>query len=102
MTAPCSRRRATAGESCAAGAGSLVFEPRRVGRPLAQILSLIEASTPSIGPSGRPARQRASDKAAAASTGPGSIGKNALIAAWAPIRARQSRATSTGENSPRR
>ena len=46
---------------------SLVREPRRVGRPLAQILSLIVAGTPSTAPSGAPRRQRASDCAAAAS-----------------------------------
>ncbi len=102
MTAPCSRRRATAGESAGAGVASLVFEPRRVGRPLTQILSLIEAGTPSSGPSGVPCRQRASDKAAAASTPSGSTATKALTAALPSMRARQSRATSTGDSSPRR
>ncbi len=101
ITAPCSRRRAVAGESASAGLGSLVLEPRRVGRPLAQILSLIEAGTPSIAPSGAAARQRASDCLAAASTGSGSIGIKALNAACRSIRARTSCATSTGDSAPR-
>src|SRR5665647_3175655 len=87
ITAPCSRKRAVAGESASAGLASLVLEPRRVGRPLAQILSLIEAGTPSMAPSGAAARQRASDSLAAASTGSGSIGKNAFSPAFRSIRA---------------
>ena len=102
MTAPCSRRRATAGESACAGAGSVVVEPRRVGSPLTQMLSLIEDGTPSIGPSGLPARQRASDSAAAFEAVSESTTTKALMAVWRSMRARQSRATSTGESAPRR
>ena len=102
MTAPCSRRRATAGELDCAGVASVVVEPRRVGRPWAQMLSLTVAGTPSTGPSGCPACQRACDCAAAAKARSELITTKALIAAFASIRARQSRATSTGESSPRR
>ncbi len=100
MTQPASRSRALAGASSAAGAGSLVREPRRVGKPFAQILSLMVAGTPSTALSGAPRRQRASDWAAAASAGSGSSGMKALSARAASMRAKASRATSTGEALP--
>src|SRR6266851_3780565 len=67
MTAPCSRSRAVPGESAEAGTASVVLEPRRVGRPLAQMLSLIVAGTPSTAPSGAFDCQRCSDALAEAS-----------------------------------
>src|SRR5882757_9957339 len=67
-TAPLSRRRATEGASSVQGCpGSTVLLPRRVGQPLVSTMSLIEVGTPSTGPSGAPACQRASDARAAAS-----------------------------------
>src|ERR1700684_451413 len=46
-TAPCSRKRATAGASSFHGpAGSTVREPRSVGQPLVSSKSLIETGTP--------------------------------------------------------
>src|SRR5687767_4654000 len=60
-TAPASRRRATTGASSFQGpAGSVVFEPRRVGQPLVRMMSLMEVGTPSSGPMGAPFVQRAS------------------------------------------
>jgi hypothetical protein len=67
-TAPASRSRATDGASWSQGpAGSTVFDPRSVGQPRASTRSFTEVGTPSIGLSGRPSRQRASDCRAAAS-----------------------------------
>src|SRR4051812_22890295 len=61
-TAPCSRRRATAGASSFHGPlASTVFEPRMVGQPLVTSRSLIDTGTPSSRPLGWPAIQRASD-----------------------------------------
>ena len=64
MIAPCSRSRATAGASCAAGAAGVSFEPKRAGMPATRRLSLMPTGTPSIRPRGAPARQRASDSLA--------------------------------------
>src|SRR5882672_6166434 len=67
-TAPCSRRRATAGESSSHGpSGAVTSEPRRVDQPLLSHWSLIVVGMPSISPFGSPLAQRASDWRAAAS-----------------------------------
>lgn len=94
--------RRCAGESAAAGVSSVVFEPRRVGWPFSQMLSLTVAGTPSSGPSGRPFRQRASDATAASITGSGLTGMNALRWVTASMRASTSRAASTGDRASRR
>ena len=67
-TAPASRRRAVEGASTSqAWFGSVVFEPRSVGQPRASSRSLMEAGTPSSGPAGEPAIQRASEACASRS-----------------------------------
>src|SRR5688572_4617023 len=65
-TAPDSFRRATEGASSGAGSAVVVFEPRRVGQPLASTRSLTLVGTPSTGPSGAPFIHRASEALAAA------------------------------------
>ena len=47
MTAPSSRRRATAGASSGIGLSSVVAEPLRQAKPLAHTLSFTVAGTPS-------------------------------------------------------
>jgi hypothetical protein len=55
MTAPCSRRRAVAGESSVQGpSAEMARDPLRVGQPLVRTTSLIVAVTPSITPIGVP------------------------------------------------
>ena len=67
-TAPCSRSRATNGASTSQGPpGATVREPRRVGVPRVRDRSLMDVGTPSTGPSGAAAAQRASEARAAAS-----------------------------------
>lgn len=104
ITAPASRNRATGGESTGSGATpSVVRLPRRVGKPFIRLRSLTVAGTPSIGPRGRPSRQRAS-LARAASRAPSASTR--VKAPTSPfhrsIRARQARVASTGERAPRR
>ncbi len=72
MTAPCSLRRATAGASNASGLALVSLEPKRDGIPATAMLSLTPIGTPSVGPLGPPAIQRASLARAAASAPSGS------------------------------
>jgi hypothetical protein len=67
MTAPAAFSPTTLGASSLTGAGSDRREPRRVGNPATSTRSFTVQSTPSSGPSGRPARQRAALSPAAAS-----------------------------------
>ncbi len=60
MTAPACLRPSTAGASSVAGVASVVRLPRRVGKPARFSRSFTVAGTPSSGPRGRPAIQRAS------------------------------------------
>src|SRR5471032_3494729 len=67
-TAPCSRMRATAGESSFHGpAGSDTSEPFKVDQPLLSHWSLTVVGMPSSRPFGAPLTQRVSDSRAAAS-----------------------------------
>src|SRR5262245_39566370 len=78
-TAPASRRRAVAGASSFQDpTESTVFEPRSVDQPFAKTRSLIDAGTPSTGPTGSPLAQRASDACAAASAPSSSTRQKAL------------------------
>jgi hypothetical protein len=67
MTAPDSRIRAAGGASFAAGTSRLAAVPTGTGVPRVAMFSLIIDGTPSIGPSGSPFSQRASEARAAAS-----------------------------------
>jgi hypothetical protein len=79
MTAPASRSRLTHGESAVSPAGIAVLrEPRRNGKPAAEIRSLIVTGMPSRGPSSRPCIQRASDRRAASIAPSKSSSQNAL------------------------
>ena len=97
-TAPLSRRRATAGASTSQGwAPSTSVEPRSVGQPRVSSMSLIEAGTPSAGPSGFPARQRRVDALACASAACSSTRTNALTSpSWARMASSAARAASSG------
>ena len=66
-TAPCSRIRATAGESMVCGASEVSFEPKRAGMPAIRKLSFTPSGTPSTRPLGAPVIQRTSDFLAAVS-----------------------------------
>jgi hypothetical protein len=103
-TAPCSRSRATAGASTSHGpAGSIVREPRSVGRPRVSSRSLTDVGTPSIRPAGSPACQRFSDSRAASSALSASTRQNALTApSCVAIRSSASCVASTGDRSPAR
>jgi hypothetical protein len=72
MTAPDSRIRAAGGASFAAGTSRLAAVPTGTGVPRVAMFSLIIDGTPSIGPSGSPFSQRASEARAAASAASGS------------------------------
>ena len=102
-TAPASRRRATAGASSIHGpAGSTVRDPRRVGHPAVSSRSLIDAGTPSRGPSGASRIQRASD-ALACSSASGAMKQKAFRAGFnRSIRSRIALVASTGEARRRR
>ena len=67
MTAPDSLSPVTDGASSVAGVVSVVRLPRRVGKPAMFSRSFTVAGTPSSGPTGRPAAQRASLSPAACS-----------------------------------
>jgi len=99
-TAPCSRRRATAGASSFQGPlGSTVFDPRSVGQPFVRMMSLIEAGTPSSRPMGSPFCQRASLARAAASAPFSSTKMKQLSAGFSfAMRASAARVASTGES----
>ena len=60
ITAPACFSPSTAGASSLAGVAAVVLLPRRVGKPARFSMSFTVAGTPSSGPSGRPAIQRAS------------------------------------------
>ena len=59
ITAPAAFRPTTMGASSCTGVASVVRLPRRVGKPATSTRSLTVVGTPSSGPIGRPARQRA-------------------------------------------
>ena len=100
MIAPLSRSRATTGASSFIGAGSLIAEPLRDGKPFSQILSFTVAPRPSASPAGSPLRQRASEACAAFSAPSRSTMMKPLIAGSNfSIRSSWSRVTSTGDNS---
>ena len=66
-TAPAPRMKAVKGASTSQGpSAAMVLDPLRVGQPRVKVRSLIEDGTPSTGPIGRPAIQRASDAFASA------------------------------------
>ena len=100
ITAPCSRRRATAGASSFHGPlGSIVFEPRRVGQPRVSNRSLIDVGTPSTSPLGSPFIQRASDARALSSANAGSTWQKAFSTGLsASTRFSTAWVTSTGES----
>ena len=60
-TAPCARRRATAGASSVCGPAPVSREPKRDGMPATMMLSLTPVGTPSTAPAGAAACQRASE-----------------------------------------
>ena len=103
-TAPAARTRATGGPSTSNGPSALVVvEPRRVGQPIVSSMSLIDVGTPSSGPRGSPACQRASDSFADASAASASTRQNALTSrSNRSIRSSASRVACTGEISPER
>src|SRR5882672_4334279 len=79
--APCSRMRATAGESSLHGpAGSDTSEPLKVDQPLLSHWSLIVVGTPSSRPCGAPLIQRISESRAAASASSAATKRKALRA----------------------
>ena len=59
ITAPAAFSPTTIGASSCIGVGSVVRLPRRVGKPATSTKSFTVVGTPSSGPIGRPARQRA-------------------------------------------
>src|SRR5580692_10352640 len=67
ITAPAAFNPTTLGASSAAGVGSVVRLPRRVGNPATSTRSFTVQGTPSSSPSGRPAAQRAALSPAASS-----------------------------------
>jgi hypothetical protein len=100
ITAPASRSRATAGlssdQSCA---GSMSFEPRKVGKPRISTMSLIVTGTPSSGPSDMAWRQRCSEARAAARAPSRSTTQKALSrGSKASIRANRISAASIGDS----
>ena len=100
-TAPASRRRATTGESSVAGASDVVSDPLRVGHPVTSDRSLIDAGTPSSGPSAVPLRHRASLARACSSARSSSTRTNAPSSpSSARIRSSAPTAASTGESVP--
>ena len=102
-TAPPRSSRSTTGALSSAGASSVTCEPRRVGQPLTEVVSLMVVGTPSSGDSGASCRQRRSDVRAAERALSSSIRTKALRNGWS-CRARASIAstTSTGESARRR
>ena len=103
-TEPDSRSRATVGASSGqlpAASSSLL--PRSVGQPAVSSRSLIEVGTPSNGPSGRPSRQRRSERAGRVQR-PVRIDQDERVHAGsrAAIASSAARVASTGENRPRR
>src|SRR5271165_6636684 len=100
--APAARRRATSGASSFQGpAGSTVSDPLRVGMPRVTIRSLMLTGTPSKGPWGAPASQRAVDSAAALCAPSRSRKQKALsLGLRFSIRARMAPITSVGYVSP--
>jgi len=65
-TAPASRKRAAGGASCVAGTSWVAALPSGVGTPCVAMFSFSVSGTPSSGPSGVPASQRASEALACA------------------------------------
>ena len=102
ITPPCSRTRATEGESSGHGPrGSIARDPRRVGWPRVSRTSLTETGTPSSSPRGSPRRQRSSDSRAAASASSAVTRQKALTAGSASsMRASTASVASTGERIP--
>ena len=99
-TAPCSRRRATAGESSSQDwSGETAFEPRNVGQPLARRMSLTDVGMPSTRPLASPRCQRCSEAFAAASEPSSSTRQKALKRPLsAAMRASAARVASTGDS----
>ena len=95
-TAPCSRRRATMGESSSQGWSRRTdLDPRSVGQPRAIITSFTVAGTPSMAPCGAPFIQRASDaRAASSSTSRKALSEDCSAA----MRARTALVVSTGDS----
>src|SRR6476661_8150409 len=78
-TAPASRSRATAGASSSAGALDVRAEPLNQVQPFTAMLSFTVAGTPSSGPHGSPAAQRASEARAIAIVSASFPPQNALM-----------------------
>src|SRR3954470_15518151 len=98
-TPPDSRTRAAAGASSAAGTRAVAAVPSGTGVPRVAMFSLSVNGTPSIGPSGSPAAQRASDAFASSRAAEGSYAYNACSSgSRASMRARTASVTSTGES----
>src|SRR5262245_17678838 len=102
-TAPASRSRVTAVASYGGTKCSRIFDPQVVRTPRVHSTSLSAIGTPSSGPRGWPARNRASASAARASACSRVIVRNARSSpSSASIRPRYARVASVGVASPRR
>src|SRR5688572_28805547 len=99
ITAPCSRTRAVAGASSVHGPwASTVFEPRSVGQPLVNRISLIDSGTPSSSPFAAPLIQRASEALASSSARSDTRLKALSLGLRSSMRLSTARVASTGDS----
>ncbi len=101
MTAPCSSRRSTTGESRSGITPAVPATPACAGMPARTKFSFTVTGTPSSGPRCSPRSHRAAEAAASWSTWAGSRSVKALISGLrAAMSASTDSAASTGVNSP--